>query len=281
MNEPSPIISTQWLADRLGQPDVKVVDGSWYLKAAGRDAAAEYTAGHIPGAVRFDIDVIKDTSSHLPHMLADPLEFAATVGAMGISDRDTIVVYDGSGLFSAGRVWWNFKIMGAAKVYVLSGGLPKWKNEGRPLTGEIPAPTPAVFNAVLRSELVANADDVLAALDVPDTHQVVDVRQKARYLGEAPEPREGVRKGHMPGSLNLPFAELIVDGELKDAETLRARIAQAGIDLNKPVTASCGSGVTASVFALTLAHLGVDVVRVYDGSWTEWGTDTRLPVVKG
>lgn len=281
MSYTSPLVSTNWLSERLDQPNVKIVDGSWYLKTMERDPEAEYAAGHIPGAVRFDIDIVADTTSHLPHMLASPSEFAAAVGAMGISEDDTIVVYDGSGLFSAARVWWNFRTMGAANTFVLSGGLPKWVAEARQLSQEAPKPEPVTFTPNMRSEFVANIEYVLAVLEMQDSYQIVDVRAPARFSGEAPEPREGMRKGHMPGARNLPFASLIEDGALKDDAELRALIADAGIDLEKPIVASCGSGVTASVFALTAAQLGVDPIRVYDGSWTEWGADKRVPIEEG
>lgn len=280
MTSTSPLKSTQWLADNLDQAHVKTVDASWYLKSVARDPVAEYAAGHIPGAVRFDIDEIADKSSHLPHMLAKPEAFATAVGQMGIADTDVIVVYDGMGLFSAARVWWNFRVMGAPNTFVLAGGLPKWKAESRPLSQVVEDPAPTTFKPRMRPELVANADDVLALLATPDTHQVVDVRAAARFSGAAPDARAGIRSGHMPGALNLPFSNLIEEGMLIDDEALRAHLDAAGIDLSKPVVASCGSGVTANILALALAQLGTDPVRVYDGSWTEWGADTRLPVVK-
>ena len=276
----SPLVPTDWLADHLHDPDLRIVDASWYMPASVRDPDAEYAAAHIPGAVRFNPDVIADTSIPLPHMLASPETFAEAAGALGISETDTIVVYDGAGLFSAARVWWNFRIMGASKVFVLDGGLPKWTAEGRPLaTGTMAAPR-ASFTPKFNPEGVADVSRVLASLDSADI-QVVDVRSGERFRGEAPEPRPGLRSGHMPGALNLPFNELIDKGQLRDVETLRAIVAKAGIDAKKPVIASCGSGITAPLLTLAIAAIGGIEGAVYDGSWTEWGGRDDLPVVTG
>ncbi|MBU1174321.1 MAG: 3-mercaptopyruvate sulfurtransferase [Alphaproteobacteria bacterium] len=276
----SPLVSTDWLAAHLFDADLRIVDGSWYLPSMARDPDAEFLAAHIPGAVRFNPDLIADTSIALPHMLAAPEVFAEAVGGLGISETDTIVVYDGMGLMSAARVWWNFLVMGAKKVFVLDGGLPKWVAEGRVLGAGATAPRPASFHARFDPTGVADAARVLAALDDPAI-QVVDVRSAGRFRGEEPEPRPGLRGGHMPGARNLPFPDLIANGRLRDPAELRARFAAAGIDPARPVITSCGSGVTAPIVSLAMAAMGHRPATVYDGSWTEWGGRADLPVVTG
>ncbi len=277
----SPLVSTDWLAARLDAPDVKIVDASWYMPQMDRDPLAEFEAAHIPGAVHFNLDRIADTSSDLPHMLADAATFSAAVGAMGISETDTIVVYDGMGLFSAPRVWWNFRVMGARNTFVLAGGLPKWQAEGHPVETGVARPAPAQFKAEPRENVTADAETMLAISQSTDGPQIVDMRGAARYRGEAPEPRAGLRSGRIPGSLNLPFNELVVDGTLVDDAALKARLEAAGIDLARPVISSCGSGVTATFLNLALAQLGVDAMQIYDGSWTEWGGNPDLPIERG
>lgn len=274
----SPLATTQWLADNLGAPDLKVVDASWHMPASGRDAAAEFAEAHIPGAVFFDIDAIADTSRDLPHMLADPETFAGMVGALGISETDRVVVYDTVGVFSAPRAWWNFRIMGVAQTVVLNGGLPKWRAEARPLEAGAGAPTAARFEPSPILGAAVSATDILAGLGRNDAPQIVDVRSARRFDAEIDEPRPGLRRGHIPGSVNLPFAELIADGGLKDVPALTRAIAAAGIDPEKPVITTCGSGVTAPILNLALAAAGYDQMRVYDGSWAEWGKDRTLPV---
>lgn len=276
----SPLVSTDWLAERMFDKDIRIVDGSWYMPATGRDPDAEYRAIHIPGAVRFNPDEISDTAIPLPHMLASPEVFAAAVGRLGISETDTIVVYDGMGLISAARVWWNFLIMGAKEVFVLDGGLPKWIAEQKPVASGEMEPLAATFNPTFDPEGVADAARVLAALEDP-TIQVVDVRSAGRFRGSEPEPRPGLRGGHMPGSLNLPFAELIESGHLRNPSELAGLFARAGIDPAKPVITSCGSGVTAPIVSLAMAAMGRKPATVYDGSWTEWGGRDDLPVVTG
>lgn len=279
MSTTSPLVATDWLAARLGDKNIKIVDGSWYLPQMERDPLAEFDVAHIPGAVRFDVDAITDHSTDLPHMLADAAVFGETVGAMGISDTDTIVVYDGMGIFSAPRVWWNFRIMGAQNTYLLSGGLPKWTSEGHPTEAGPSNSGAAVFSARKQPDTVANAHDILPLSDAGS--QIVDMRPAPRFLGEAPEPRAGLRSGHIPGSFNLPFMDLIVDGQFLDDAALKAQIESAGIDISRPIISSCGSGVTATILSLALAQLGVDAMHIYDGAWAEWGADEKLPVDVG
>jgi thiosulfate/3-mercaptopyruvate sulfurtransferase len=270
------LVETSWLDERLDAPDIIILDGSMHLPTANRDAFAEYKASHIPAAMFFDINDIADEKSSLPHMLPSAAKFASRMRKMGIGDGMRIVVYDSEGLYSAARVWWMFRAMGHQDVAVMNGGLKKWKAEGRPVTDEVTQlRTPRHFTARLHAELVRDRDDVMALLASKTTTQIVDARAAARFKGEVPEPRAGLRSGHIPGSKNVPFATLLnADGTLKSESELAEIFKAAGVDPMKPVVASCGSGVTAGVIALALAKLGQTNAAVYDGSWTEWGMET-------
>jgi thiosulfate/3-mercaptopyruvate sulfurtransferase len=273
-----PFVTTAWLAENLGR--VKVVDGSWHLPPTGRNGAKEYAEAHIPGAVFFDLDKLSDAQSPFPHMLPHAEGFGAALGAMGLANGDTIVVYDQSGLFTAPRVAWMLTIYGAADVRILEGGLPRWIAEGRPVTAEVPAIPPARFEAALAGDTVADLASVAAHLRNGGV-QVVDARPRARFLGEAPEPRPGVPSGHMPGAMSLPFDVVTSNGCLKPAEEIRAAMEAAGIDSAKPVVTTCGSGVSAVIIAMAMAHAGAEVEAIYDGSWAEWATTEGMPVARG
>jgi thiosulfate/3-mercaptopyruvate sulfurtransferase len=273
-----PLVSTEWLAARLGDPRVRVLDATWAMPADKRDPRGEHAEARIPGAAFFDIDQVADTSIPLPHMLPAPEVFAAAVGAMGVGDDTWVVAYDNNNLIASARLWWTFRAMGHDKVKVLDGGLAKWRAEGRPLeSGPPAAPQPTHFTAKARPELVRSFEQVLAGGEA-----IVDARSAGRFTGEAPEPRAGLRGGHMPGARNVPHGDILTpDGRLKSPEALASLFDAAGVRRDAPLVASCGSGVTASGLALALARTGKWDTAVYDGSWSEWGARADAPVVTG
>jgi thiosulfate/3-mercaptopyruvate sulfurtransferase len=275
-----PLVSTAWLADRLGDPDVQVVDATWYMPGEGTGRET-YRSGHIPGAVFFDIDQVADHATDLPHMLPAPDVFAAQAGKLGLRRGATVVVYDAHGIFSAPRVWWTLRTMGFPKVFVLDGGLKGWRAEGRPLeAGEVTPPS-TTLESVFDPHLVRDLDAVRELLERREA-QLVDARAGPRFRGEAPEPRAGLRSGHMPGACNVPWGGLIhPDGTMKDAAGLRAAFEAGGVDLRGPIVTTCGSGVSAALLALALARIGRLDVPVYDGSWSEWGGRPDTPVATG
>jgi thiosulfate/3-mercaptopyruvate sulfurtransferase len=276
----SHFVTTEWLHSQLGAPDLIILDASWYLPAQNRDAVKDYQDGHIPQARRFDLDQVSDHSSPLPHMLPSPENFAQAMGALGISRDSRIVIYDGLGLFSSARVWWTFQRFGHPFVKVLQGGAPKWRKENKPWTTELPKITPATYPVPAKPEGVASLDDMKGWSENKNM-QLVDARAADRFRGEAPEPRAGLASGHIPNSRNLPFGLLLTDGILKDEQAIKQAFTDAGIDVARPVTTTCGSGVTAAILSLALAEIGAPAHALYDGSWTEWGANPSLPVAKG
>lgn len=280
MARDSIFVTTEWLASRLGDPNLVVVDGSYYLPTMNRDAAAEYAAGHVPGAVRFDIDAVKDMNSDLPHMLPPPEQFARQVGEMGISQDMTIIVYDGMGLFSAPRVRWTFKVFGARDVRILEGGFPAWMAEGRPVeSGAARSRAPRSFEASFDADAVADIADVKAALAAGG--QVLDARPAGRFAGIDPEPRPNLPSGHMKGARNVPYGTLIADGRLKDEAAIKAALAAGGVNPDEPVITSCGSGVSAAIISTALEMIGKPARKLYDGSWTEWASRPDAEISKG
>jgi thiosulfate/3-mercaptopyruvate sulfurtransferase len=277
-NSMSTIVTTDWLAAHLRDPDLRVLDGTWHMPQLKRDPRAEFAQAHIPGAVFFDIDAIADHGTTLPHMLPTAAEFAAAVGALGVGSGDRVVVYDVRGVVSAARVWWTFRAFGHDAVAVLDGGLRKWQAEGRPVESGQPKPAVRAFTARLRPELVRDVEAMRANV-TSRAAQVLDARSRGRFTGTEPEPRAGLRGGHIPGSLNLPYETLYrPDGTLKAPDEIRGAVTASGIDLGRPIVTTCGSGVTASVLALALHQLGRPDVAVYDGSWSEWGGRADTPI---
>ena len=274
------VVSADWLEQRLADSTVKILDAAWYLPAQKRDPKAEYAAGHIPGAVFYDQDAIADLTSGLPHTIPSPEVFAESVGKLGISETDTIVVYDGPGIFTAPRVWWLLRTMGAKSVFVLDGGFDGWKAEGRPVTTEVPVPAPATFHPQFDADAVTSFAQMRDIVE-SGSRQIADARGAARFTGEEAEPRAGMRSGHMPGAKSLPSGVFSTGGKLKPLDELRATIKAAGIDLDKPVVTSCGSGVTAAIIMLALQSLGHTENTLYDGSWSEWGSRADTPVATG
>jgi thiosulfate/3-mercaptopyruvate sulfurtransferase len=277
-----PLVSPSWLAERLEAPDIRVLDATWFLPSDGRDAKALYAERRIPGALFFDIDEIADTSVELPHMLAPPEKFSARMRKLGVGDGARIVVYDSQGVVSAPRVWWTFRVMGHEDVAVLDGGLPAWEAAGHPIeTGPPQKRGERHFTARVRADLVCDFADVRRAV-AEGGGAILDARSAARFRGEAPEPRPGLRGGHMPGARSVPATELVTEhGAMRPPEALRAIFAAAGADLSRPAICTCGSGVTAAVIALALARLGRWDAAVYDGAWAEWGARTDAPVATG
>lgn len=281
IDDPKTLVSTAWLASHLRDPDLRVFDASLYLPGSDRDARAEYEAGHIPGARFFDIDDVSDARSDLPHMAPSVEKFMSRMRALGVGDGHQVVVYDGAGLFSAARVWWLFRLMGQDNIAVLDGGLPKWQAEGRPLEDMPPIVRDRHMTVRRQAHLVRDVTQVSAASKLHD-HEIIDARSPARFRGEAPEPREGLRSGHIPGSKNVHYAAVLnKDGTMKDADGLRAAFGAAGVDLSKPAITSCGSGVTAAILSLALDRIGKTDHSLYDGSWSEWGQFPTLPVATG
>ncbi len=281
MAEDSPfIVDADWLQKQLGEPGLTIIDASWYLPAQKRDARAEYDAAHIPGARFLDQDAVSDPDSALPHTLPSPQHFSQYVGSMGVSADDIIIIYDGPGFFSAPRAWWMFRVMGVFQTYILDGGFDGWKAAGRPVTAEPTKIAPSVFHADFDASRVASLADMRRVVETKES-QIADARGAGRFTGSEPEPRAGVRSGHMPGARNLPYSALSENGKLLPKDRLREVIEGAGIDLSNPVITSCGSGITAAVITLALETLGHTHNRLYDGSWTEWGGLSDTPVVTG
>lgn len=280
-DDPKTLVSTDWLAAHMRDPDLRILDGSYYLPDAGRDAKAEYQEAHIPGARFFDIDDVADSRSDLPHMAPPVEKFMSRMRAMGVGDGHQVVVYDGAGLFSAARVWWLFKLMGHSDVAVLDGGFPKWVAEGRAVEDMAPVIRDRHMTVRRQAHLVRDVTQVSAASKLRD-HEIIDARSPGRFRGEDPEPRPGMRAGHIPGSKNVHYASLLNDDQtMKSPEDTRAIFEAAGVDLSKPAITTCGSGVTAAILSLAMARMGKDDFSLYDGSWSEWGMFPTVPVSTG
>ena len=280
-DDPRTLVSTGWLAQHMKDPDLRVLDGSWFMPDMGRNARAEYDAAHIPGARFFDIDEISDQRSELPHMAPPVEKFMSRMRAMGVGDGHQVVVYDALGLFSAARVWWTFRLMGKMDVAVLDGGFPKWKAEGREIEDMPPIVRDRHMTVSRQNQLVKDVTQVAHAAKLGEA-EILDARGASRFRGEAAEPRPGLRSGHIPGSKNVPFGDVLnPDGTMKSPADLRAVFEGAGVDLKKPAITSCGSGVTAAVLSLALERIGHRNHALYDGSWAEWGMYDDLKVATG
>jgi len=280
-DDPRTLVSTEWLATHLDDPDLRVIDASYYLPDMGRDARADYAAGHIPGARFFDIDEICDQRSSLPHMAPPVEKFISRMRAMGVGDGHQVVIYDGAGIFSAARVWWLFRLMGKVDVAVLDGGFPKWRAEGHEIEDLPPIVRDRHITVSRQNHLVKDVTQVAHAAKLAEA-EIIDARAAARFRGEAAEPRAGLRSGHIPGSKNLPFGEVLnPDGTMKSPADLKAVFEGAGVDLAKPAITTCGSGVTAAVLSLALERIGHRSHALYDGSWSEWGMYDDLRVATG
>lgn len=280
-DDPRTLVSTDWLAAHLKDPDLRIFDASWYLPTAERDPRAEYESTHIPGARFFDIDEISDLRSDLPHMAPPVEKFMSRMRALGVGDGHQVVVYDGAGLFSAPRVWWLFKLMGKTDIAVLDGGLPKWIAEGRPTEDLPPIIKDRHMTVQRQPQLVKDVTQVAAAAKLGD-QVIVDARAADRFRGEAPEPRPGLRQGRIPNSRNVPFGDLLnADGTLKAPEALKQQFLDADVDLDKPVITTCGSGVSAALLCLAMERFGKTDYALYDGSWAEWGMFNDLKVATG
>ena len=280
-DDPKTLVSTQWLAAHLKDPDLRVLDASWYLPGSKRDPFAEYQAAHIPGARFFDLDDVSDHRSDLPHMVPPVEKFMSRMRAIGVGDGHQIVVYDGSGLFSAPRVWWLFKLMGQMDIAVLDGGFPKWQAEGHPVEDLPPILRDRHMMVRRQNHMVKDVTQVSAASKLGES-EIVDARSSGRFYGTDPEPRPGLRAGHIPGSKNVFYKDLLkADDTMKSPDEMRQVFVEAGVDLDKPVITSCGSGVTAAILSLGLTRMGNTDHSLYDGSWTEWGMFPTLPIATG
>lgn len=280
-DDPKTLVSTDWLSTHLNDPDLRILDASMYMADAGRDGKAEFELGHIPNARFFDINEISDLRSSLPHMAPPVEKFMSRLRAMGVGDGHQVVIYDGAGLFSAARVWWLFRLMGKTDVAVLDGGLPKWRAEGRPVDDLPPVIRDRHMTVNRQNQLVKDVTQVAHSAKLREA-EIIDARAAARFRGEVPEPRPGLRSGHIPGSKNLPYTTLLnANGTMKDPAQLKALFEAAGVDLERPAITSCGSGVTAAVLSLALERIGHRNHALYDGSWTEWGMYPDLAVEQG